>query len=165
MRKFIIAALAATVIMPVAASAQSRAEVRQGQREVRQDRRELDRARANGDRGDIRDARQELREDRREVREDRRDFRQDTRAGNRGGYAYRGGAYRGPQGYRYRPVSVGYRFAPSYYGRNYWVNDYASYNLTRPRFGYQRWVRYGSDVVLVDTRSGRVVQVRNRHFR
>ncbi len=160
MRKFIIAALAATIIMPVAAGAQSRGEVRQGQREVRQDQRELNRARAYGDRGDVREARQELREDRRELREDRRDLRQDRR-----GYAYRGGSYRGPQGYRYRPVSVGYRFAPSYYGRNYWVNDYASYNLTRPRFGYQRWVRYGSDVVLVDTRSGRVVQVRNRYFR
>lgn len=165
MRKFIIAALTATILLPAAASAQSYGEVRQGQREVRQDRRELDRARARGDRGDIREARRELREDRREVREDRRDYRQDRRAGNRGGYAYRGGAYRGPQGYRYRPVSVGHRFAPSYYGRNYWVNDYASYNLARPRYGYQRWVRYGSDVVLVDTRSGRVVQVRNRHFR
>ena len=160
MRKLILAALAAAVIMPAAASAQSRGEVRQGQREVRQDRRELDRARAYGDRSDVRDARRELREDRQEVREDRRDFRQARR-----GYTYRGGAYRGPRGYRYRPVSVGYRFAPSYYSRNYWLNDYGTYNLTRPRFGYQRWVRYGRDVVLVDTRSGVVVQVRNSHFR
>ena len=76
-----------------------------------------------------------------------------------------GGAYRGPQGYRYRPVSVGYRFAPSYYARSYWVNDYSTYQLARPRYGYQRWVRYGGDVVLVDIRSGRVVQVRNRYFR
>jgi Ni/Co efflux regulator RcnB len=165
MRKFIIAALTATILIPAAASAQSHGEVRQGQREVRQDRRELERARAHGDRRDVREARRELREDRRELREDRRDFRQDQRAGNRGGYVYRGGAYRGPQGYRYRPVSVGHRFAPSYYGRNYWVSDYASYRLPRPSYGYQRWVRYGSDVVLVDTRSGRVVQVRNRYFR
>lgn len=168
MRKFIVAALAASIILPAAAGAQSYGEVRRDQREVRQDRRELDRARANGDRGDIRDARQELREDRQEAREDRRGLRQDRRGdrrGARGGYAYRGGAYRGPQGYRYRPVSVGYRFAPSYYGRNYWVNDYASYRLSAPRFGYQRWVRYGSDVVLVDTRSGRVVEVRNSYFR
>ncbi|WP_374943195.1 RcnB family protein [Sphingomonas sp.] len=168
MRKFIIAALAATVITPVAAGAQSYGEVRRDQREVRQDRRELDRARADGDRGDIRDARRELREDRQETREDRRDFRRDNRGyrqDGRGGYAYRGDAYRGPRGYRYRPVSVGYRFAPSYYGRNYWINDYSSYRLSAPRFGYQRWVRYGSDVVLVDTRSGRVVEVRNRYFR
>jgi Ni/Co efflux regulator RcnB len=165
MRRFIIAALTATVLLPAGASAQSYGEVRQGQREVRQDQRELDRARARGDRGDVRDARQELREDRRELREDRRDFRQDRRGDNRDGYAYRGGAYRGPQGYRYRPVAVGHRFAPSYYGRDYWVNDYSSYNLARPRFGYQRWVRYGSDAVLVDTRSGRAVQVRNRYFR
>jgi Ni/Co efflux regulator RcnB len=165
MRKFIIAALAATIIMPAVASAQSRGEVRQGEREVRQDRRQVDQARAYGDRSDVRDARRELREDRQELREDRRDYRQDARSDNGRGYAYRGGAYRGPRGYRYTPVNVGHRFAPSYYGRNYWVSDYASYGLARPSFGYQRWVRYGSDVVLVDTRSGRVVQVRNRHFR
>ncbi|MHA6723938.1 RcnB family protein [Sphingomonas sp. RS2018] len=165
MRRLIIAALAASVIVPTAASAQSYGEVRQGQREVRQDQRALDRARASGDRSDIREARQELREDRREVREDRRDYRQDRRAGDRDRYAYRGGAYRGPRGYRYRPVAVGHRFAPSYYGRNYWVNDYASYRLARPNYGYQRWVRYGNDVVLVDTRTGRVVQVRPRYFR
>lgn len=165
MRNFIIAALSATALMPAAVSAQSYGEVRQGQREVRDDRRELDRARAYGNREDVREARQELREDRRELREDRRDLRQDQRSGHRGGYAYRGGEYRGPQGYRYRPVSVGYRFQPSYYGRNYQVSDYASYNLARPRFGYQRWVRYGNDVVLVDTRSGRVVQVRDHYFR
>ncbi len=160
MRKFIIAALAATAFMPMAVSAQSYGEVRQGQREVREDRRELDRARAYGSREDVREARQELREDRRELREDRRDFRQDRRGGDRGGYAYHS-----PQGYRYRPVSVGYRFQPDYYGRRYQVNDYARYNLARPRFGYQRWVRYGNDVVLVDTRSGRVVQVRDHYFR
>jgi Ni/Co efflux regulator RcnB len=164
MRKFIIAALAATILAPAALSAQSYGEVRQGQREVRQDRRELDRAYARGDRGDVREARRELREDRQELREDRRDFRQNVR-GNRGGYAYRGGAYRGPQGYRYRPVTVGYRFAPSYYARNYWVNDYAAYRLARPRYASQRWVRYGRDVVLVNTRNGRVVQVRNGFFR
>ena len=163
MRRIIIAALAAAtaispVVIPTAASAQSRGEVRRDSREIRQDRRDLQRARAYGDRGDVRGARRELREDRQERREDWRDYRQTHRT------VYTRGAYRGPSGYRYRPVSVGYRFQPAYYGRNYWINDYATYRLPRPGYGYQRWVRYGNDVVLIDTRSGRTVQVYNRFF-
>ena len=157
MRKFIIAALAATTLLPVAAQAQSYGEVRRDQREVRESRRELRDAQRYGDRGDVREARRELREDRQELREDWRDYRRSN------GNAFRRGAYRGPQGYRYRAVTPGYRFAPSYYGRPYWV-DHRSYRLAAPRYGYQRWVRYGNDVVLVDTRSGRVVQVYNRFF-
>ena len=162
MRNIIIAALAAaTALSPIAiapASAQSRHEIRRDTREIRQDRRDVQRARYRGDRGDFRHARRELREDRRERREDWRDYRQSHRN------IYTRSAYRGPRGYRYRPVTVGYRFAPSYYGRNYWVNDYARYRLPRPGYGYQRWVRYGNDVVLIDTRNGRTVRVYNRFF-
>lgn len=158
MKMMIIAALAATVLTPVAAQAQSAREVRQSQREVRESQRDLRQAQRYGNRGDVRDARQELREDRRERNEDWRDYRRSN------ANVYRRPAYVGPRGYRYRPVSVGYRFAPAYYGRNYWINDYQTYRLPRPRFGYQRWVRYGRDVVLVDTRSGRVAQVNNGFF-
>ncbi len=158
MRKIILAAVAATILIPAGASAQSAGEVRRDGREVRQDRRDLERARRYGDRGDIREARQELREDRQERREDWRDYRR-SHAG-----VYRRPVYAGPRGYRYRPVTVGYRFAPAYYGRNYWINDYATYRLPRPGYGYQRWVRYGNDVVLIDTRSGRTVQVYNGFF-
>lgn len=156
MRTIILAALAAaTAITPVAASAQSYGEVRRSQRDVYESRRDLRDAQRYGDR---RDVRRDLRDDRRELREDWRDYRR----ANRG--VYTRPAYAGPRGYRYRPVSVGYRFAPAYYGRNYWVNDYARYRLPRPGYGYQRWVRYGNDVVLVDTRNGRTVQVYNRFF-
>ena len=162
MRKLMIAALAATVMTPALAaapaSAQSRAEIRRDSREIQQDRRDLQRARYYGDRRDVRDARRELRDDRQERREDWRDYRRTHRN------VYTQRRYVGPRGYRYNPVAVGYRFAPAYYGRNYWVNDYARYRLPRPGYGYQRWVRYGNDVVLVDTRSGRVIQVYNRFF-
>ena len=60
-------------------------------------------------------------------------------------------------------MTAGYRFAPGYYGRNYWVNDWQRYRLARP-LGYQRWVRYGNDVVLVDIRSGTVVSAYNGFF-
>ena len=157
MRNIIMAALAASTLAPMAASAQSYGEVRRDHREVRQDRRDLQDARRYGDRDDVRDARRELREDRQERREDWRDYRRAH------GDEFRRGAYQGPRGYRYRPVAVGYRFAPNYYSRPYWV-DYRSYRLAAPRYGFQRWVRYGNDVVLVDTRSGRVVEVQNRFF-
>ena len=157
MRKIIMAVLAASTLVPAAVQAQSYGEVRRDQREVRESRRDLRQAQRSGDRGDIREARQELREDRREMREDWRDYRRTN------GNAFRRGAYRGPQGFRYRPVTIGQRFAPAYYGRPYWV-DYRTYRLAQPRFSTQRWVRYGNDVVLVDTRSGRVIQVYNRFF-
>ena len=159
MRKIILAALAAaTALVPVAASAQSYGEVRRSERDVRDSRRDLIDAQRYGDRRDVREARRDLRDDRRELREDWRDYRRSHRN------VYTRPAYYGPRGYRYRPVTVGYRFAPEYYGRNYWINDYRTYRLPRPGYGYQRWVRYGNDVVLVDTRSGRTVQVYNSFF-
>ena len=157
MRRIIIAALAASVLAPVAADAQSYREVRQDQREVRHDRQDVAAARRYGNPGDVRAARQELREDRQETREDWRDYRR-THGGD-----FRRGGYAGPRGYRYRPVNVGYRFAPEYYGRNYWVNDWQRYRLQRPGYG-QQWVRYGNDVVLIDLRSGRVATVFNSFF-
>ena len=157
MRTLITAALAAATLVPVAATAQSYGEVRRDSREIRQDRRDVRSAQYYGDRGDVRDARRELREDRQERREDWRDYRRSHPND------FRRPGYAGPRGYRYRPVTAGYRFAPEYYGRNYWVNDWQRYRLATP-LGYQRWVRYGNDVVLVDIRSGRVASVYNGFF-
>ena len=157
MRFLITAALAASALVPVAASAQSYHEVQQDRRELRDDRRDIRDARARGDRSDVRDARRELREDRQETREDWRDYRRTHRDD------FRRQAYAGPRGYRYRPVSVGYRFAPSYYGRNYWLNDWNRYRLARPGYN-QQYIRYGNDVVLVDIRNGRAISVFNSFF-
>jgi Ni/Co efflux regulator RcnB len=139
----LIAAVAAAALVPGVASAQSAHEVRHDQREVRRDLRH----------GDYREAR----EDRREMREDWRDYRRHHRN------VYRRPAYVGPRGYRYRPVAVGYRFAPAYYGQRYWVSDWGTYRLHRPG-RYQRWIRYGNDVVLINTRNGRVIQVYRDFF-
>ena len=171
MRKLLIAALAASTLTPVVASAQSAGEVRRGQEEVRRGQNEVrqgrDEVRRDLRRGDMQEAREdrrELREDRREVRKDRREVRQDWRQyrqNNR--QAFRQGRYNGPRGYRYAPVTIGYRFAPTYYSQRYWIGDPYRYRLPRPSYN-QRWIRYGNDVILINVRTGRVVQVYRSFF-
>ena len=157
MRKFILASALAATLVPVGAMAQSYGEVRHDQREINQDRRDLRDARIRGDRHDVRDARRDIRDDRQERREDWRDYRRAHPE------AYRGPAYVGPRaGWRYRPVAAGYRFEPGFYGQRYWV-DAARYRLP-PAGAFQRWVRYGNDVVLVNTRTGRVISVNSGFF-
>ena len=157
MRKMMLAALAATVLTPVAAQAQSQREVRQDRREVQQDRAEVRRDMRNGDYREAREDRRELREDVRERNQDWRDYRRNHRD------VFRRGAYRGPRGYAYRPVTIGYRFAPAYYARSYWITDPWTYHLRRPAAGLT-WIRYGNDAVLVNLRTGRVVEVANGFF-
>ena len=157
MRKLLIAALAATALAPNFASAQSAGEVRRGQEEVRQGREEVQRDLRRGDYREAREDRREVREDRRELREDWREYRQRNRN------VYRQGRYSGPRGYRYAPVRIGYQFAPSYYGQRYWVSDHARYRLPRPGYN-RRWIRYGNDVILINVRNGRVIQVYRNFF-
>lgn len=59
-------------------------------------------------------------------------------------------------------MSIGFRFEPAYYGQRYWVNNYSRYRLPQPGPN-RRWIRYGDDVVLINVRNGRVVQV-HRNF-
>ena len=159
MRKLIITALmAATVLPAVPAMAQSRGEIRRDNRDVREERRDLQDARRYGDRQDIRRERRDLQDARQERREDWRDYRQS----NRDVFRQRG-AYVGPRGWRYRPVNAGYQLQPSFYGQRYWVNDYARYRL--PAYGAgSRYIRYGNDVLLVNVRTGRVIQSYNGFF-
>ena len=155
MRKLVTLGLIAAAAVPSLASAQN-SEIRGDRRDIRQEQRDVNRAIRDGAPPSVVRAEQrDVRDARRETREDWRDYRRTHRND------YRRPAYVGPRGYAYRPVDVGYRFAPTYYGRNYWVNDYARYRLSAPGAG-QRWIRYGNDVVLVD-RGGRVVAV-NRGF-
>ena len=143
MRKLLFAAVAATMLVPSVASAQSAREVRQDQREVRRD----------VARGDYREAR----EDRRELREDWRDYRRTHRG------VYNRPAYVAPRGYRSRPVVVGTTLRPAFWGPRYRVSNYSTYRLPYP--GRNRmYVRYGNDVLLINARNGRVIRVYDRFF-
>ncbi|MDE2405687.1 MAG: RcnB family protein [Sphingomonadales bacterium] len=158
MRNFMLAALAATMLVPVAAQAQSAQEVRHDRQEVRRDQREVRGDVRRGDWREAREDRRELREDRREAREDWRDYRNHHRD------AFRMRPYVGPsRGWTYRPVTIGYQFAPTFYSQRYWIANPGLYRLPPAGPGL-RWVRYGNDVVLVNVRTGRVMQVYTQFF-
>jgi len=153
----IILGLLAATVVPSMASAQSAGEVRHDRHMLREEQRQLNNARRGGDPREIREQRRDVADARRELREDWRDYRQSHRD------VYRRGAYAGPRGYAYRPVAPGYRFAPGYYQSRYWINDPWTYRLRRVAGG-QRWIRYGNDVVLVNTRNGRVIEAHRDFF-
>ena len=104
------------------------------------------------DRQVLRDQRQDVREARQELRDDRRDRRRHI-------------AYASPyRGWRYRPVTVGYQLRPAFYGSRYYISDFGRYNVRAPG-RWQRWIRYGDDLLLVNVRTGRVLEViRNRYW-
>jgi Ni/Co efflux regulator RcnB len=156
MKTTIAALMIGMSLVPAAAFAQTR-ELNRDRQDVREERRELDRAIRNGDRREIRDERGDLREAKRELREDRQDWRGYRNSNPR---LYSRGRWNAP--FRYNRFNVGVRIAPNYYGQRYWIADPYRYRLARPYAG-TRWVRHYDDVLLVNVRTGRVLQV-NRGF-
>ena len=92
-----------------------------------------------------------------------RDWRRDGRfdwnryrTGNRA--AFRLPRYYSPYGwnYGYRRFSVGVTLSSVLWGQNYWIDDPYDYRLPEA-YGPYRWVRYYDDALLVDLRSGQVI--------
>ena len=72
---------------------------------------------------------------------------------------YRRGRYSAPYRDRnYSRISIGFSLGSGYLGPRYWINDPWQYRLPAA-YGSYRWVRYYDDVLLVDLRNGRVVDV------
>lgn len=98
-----------------------------------------------------------------------RDWRNDNRynwRGHRERYRsyYRPGRYYAP--YRndhYRRFSIGIYLGSPFYANRYWIADPWQYRLP-PAHGPYRWVRYYDDVLLIDIRSGHVVDVIHDFF-
>lgn len=167
MKKHVTAALLAAVavpamLLPIGASAQSRAELRGDVHDIRKAERDLIRAERTGDPRRIHEERRDLREAHREYREDLRDRERrwaenDWRAWReRHGDLYARGSWRAPFGYsRFQP---GARIGPVYYGPRYVIADPWRYHL--PPAGMHRvWVRHYGDMLLVEPRYGRVIRV------
>ena len=156
MHKAILAGMLAASLVPGMAQAQDR-ELRHDRREIREERRDVDRAVRNGAPPRV------VRSEMRDVREARREYREDWRDHRRSNpNVYRGGRWDAPRGYNYRRVGVGYRFNPAFYDRRYWVDPYR-YHL-RPVARWQRWIRYGNDVALIDVRNGRIIDINHGFF-
>lgn len=66
--------------------------------------------------------------------------------------------FRWPQGFSYRRFSYGDYLPGIFLGQNYWLYDYANYDLPYPPPG-TFWVRYGPDALLVDRHTGEVDEV------
>ena len=102
-------------------------------------------------------------DNRRDARGWDRNWRNDTRydwqryrTANRS--AYRQPRYAAPYGwnYGYRRQSIGAYLFAGLFARDYWIADPWAYRLPPVSWPYQ-WVRYYDDALLVDTRSGYVV--------
>jgi hypothetical protein len=149
--KVLTAGLIAALMVPGAALAQTRGEVRESRQDVREEQRELRQAQRYGDRDDVREERRDVRNARQELREDRRDWRQESRYQN----------YRAP--FRYQQFRVGSTLRSNYYAPAYrpsydsrWGVPRAGRNLT--------YVRHYNDLLLVNQRNGRVLKVYRNHF-
>jgi Ni/Co efflux regulator RcnB len=146
MRKLILLAAAAALIVPSAAMAQ------------RHDRTHHDRTTVSRDHRTTRANRQTIRSDRRVVRADQRATRanrQVARSNRRARSAYIAPVHN----WSYRPVSNGYRLQSVFYSPRYYISDYGTYGLQAPIHPWLRWIRYGDDLLLVNIRTGRVLDV------
>lgn len=163
MRKIILAMLAATVAVPAMsapAAAQSARELRRDRADYIDAQREYRQALRHGDRRDIHDERRDLNRARADYRQTLRErqWRRDDWRGYRNGHRnlYARGNWNAP--FRYQAFRSGAAVGRPFYGQRYWVSDPGRYRLP-PARGAQRWVRHYDDVVLVDTRRGRVIDV------
>ena len=72
---------------------------------------------------------------------------------------YRPGRYYAPyRDRKYSRISIGFSLGSAFFGPRFWINDPWQYRLPAA-YGSYRWVRYYDDVLLVDVRNGRVVDV------
>ncbi len=71
----------------------------------------------------------------------------------------RASAYAWPRGYAYVRRPVGYIMPRPFLTSAYYYSGWRALGLAAPMAGYQ-WVRYGSDLLLVQVSTGRVTDVR-----
>ena len=171
-QKAVLAGLIAATLTPVAAQAQftprftpsEHRELYSDRQDIRQERGDLNRAYRSGDPRTIRQESREYSNARQEYREDYRDARRDGNWGrddwrqyrNQNRDLYRGYGWRSDN--RYQTFRPGIRIGVGYYTPRYYINDYARYHLPNPGWN-QRWVRHYNDVLLIDIRSGYVIDV------
>ncbi|HMI41257.1 MAG TPA: RcnB family protein [Sphingomicrobium sp.] len=63
-----------------------------------------------------------------------------------------------PRGYSYRRWRTGLFLPSLFFSNQYYFNDYYALGIGPPPRGYV-WVRYGPDLLLIQRRTGRIVDV------
>lgn len=131
-------------------------DVRDARRDVREERGELRDAWRRGDRDDIREERRDVRRAENRYSRELRDYRHhNPRIYDRGNWR---------ADYRYRHWNRGDHVHRHYYvDRRYYINDPWRYRLYRTP-SYLQWIRNYDDVLLVDIRNGRVIEVYYNFF-
>jgi Ni/Co efflux regulator RcnB len=71
---------------------------------------------------------------------------------------FRAGGYRPPRGYFARRWGWGEILPPAFWARDYWIVDFADYDLPPPPYG-AIWVRVGDDALMIDQGSGEIIEV------
>jgi Ni/Co efflux regulator RcnB len=67
-------------------------------------------------------------------------------------------SYRRPSGWYYRRWTFGEFLPPVFWGQQYWLSDWGTYDLPPPPPG-ATWVRYGDDALLIDRYTGEIITV------
>lgn len=155
MRKVMFIALMAATVLPGTSAMAQTGELHRDRRDIREEQRDVREAQRHGDRRDVREERRDVREARREYREDWRDYRKQNRD------VYRRGNWR--SSYRYRAFHPGTRIERGYWSPRYVIDNPRRYRLP-PAGGNLRWVRHYDDVLLINIRTGRVVEVHRGFF-
>ncbi len=153
--RIILGALIAATIVPVSAASAQNRELRRDRQEIRHEQRDMRHAERRGDHRDVRHERRDMRHAQREYREDWRDYR------NRHRDRYHARAFDAP--FRHQRFAVGVSIAPNYWARPYRINDVSRWNLPRADRNMV-YVRHYDDLLLVNTRNGRVVRVYDNFF-
>jgi Ni/Co efflux regulator RcnB len=63
-----------------------------------------------------------------------------------------------PRGYSYRRYRTGLYLPSLFRSSHYYFNDYYALGIGAPPHGYV-WVRYGPDLLLIQRRTGRIVDI------
>ena len=149
MYKLALSGLVTALLIPAAATAQTR-EIQKDERKVERQNEELKGAIESGNLRDIEEQARDARKAGQELREDRDDFARKQ--------------YVAPyRNWSYAAVAPGTKLRSRFYGTTYSVAHPDGYALTRAKKN-QRWVRYGNDLLLVNVRSGRVIEVASSRF-
>jgi Ni/Co efflux regulator RcnB len=83
-----------------------------------------------------------------------RDFHRDFRASHR----FQVPSYRRPAGWYTHRWAFGEFLPGAFWARDYWLIDFADYDLPPPPFGAV-WVRVDRDALLIDEESGEIITV------